>query len=187
MLMDRRALLAGLSATCVLPGCAKAAPPSVATRLVSAARQQVGVTLTYDSGYSKLAFPGGDVPRARGVCTDVLIRAYRDALGQDLQVLVNRDMRAAFSAYPKRWGLHAPDSNIDHRRVSNLQTWFKRHGAQLPVPGDRAGWRPGHLRLPDPGVDTACRDRVRPARAERVARHPQYRRRCARGGRSVHL
>ncbi|MDB5674056.1 MAG: hypothetical protein JWM65_1038 [Sphingomonas bacterium] len=145
MLMDRRAVLAGLGAACALPGCAKAAPPSAVTRLIAAARRQVGVTLTYDSAYSKLAFPGGDVPRERGVCTDVLVRAYRDALEQDLQVLVNRDMRAAFSVYPKRWGLRAPDSNIDHRRVPNLQTWFKRHGAQLPVPADRAGWQPGDI------------------------------------------
>ncbi|MEG3143802.1 DUF1287 domain-containing protein [Sphingomonas sp. RT2P30] len=119
--------------------------PSAATRLIAAARRQVGVTLTYDSGYSKLAFPGGDVPRQRGVCTDVLIRAYRDALRQDLQVLVNSDMRAAFSAYPKRWGLRAPDRNIDHRRVPNLQTWLKRHRAQRPVPNDRTGWLPGDI------------------------------------------
>ncbi|MDB5711213.1 MAG: hypothetical protein JWL96_3283 [Sphingomonas bacterium] len=145
MSMDRRAVLAGLGAACVLPGCAKAATPSAATRLIAAARRQVGVTLTYDSAYSKLAFPGGDVPRARGVCTDVLVRAYRDGLGQDLQLLVNRDMRAAFSAYPKRWGLKAPDRNIDHRRVPNLQTWFKRHGAQLSLPADHAGWQPGDI------------------------------------------
>jgi uncharacterized protein YijF (DUF1287 family) len=145
MSIDRRALLAGLGAACVLPGCAKAVPPGAATRLIGAARRQVGVTLTYDSGYSRLAFPGGDVPRARGVCTDVLVRAYRDGLGQDLQLLVNRDMRAAFSAYPKRWGLKAPDSNIDHRRVPNLQTWLKRHGAQLPLPADHRGWKPGDI------------------------------------------
>jgi hypothetical protein len=143
--IDRRALLTALGAACVLPSCAKATQPNAATRLIAAARRQVGVTLTYDSAYSKLAFPGGDVPRARGVCTDVLVRAYRDALGQDLQLLVNRDMRAAFSAYPRRWGLKAPDSNIDHRRVPNLQTWFKRHHAQLPLPADRAGWQPGDI------------------------------------------
>ncbi|MFA5965771.1 MAG: DUF1287 domain-containing protein [Sphingomonas sp.] len=142
--IDRRALLAGFGAACVLPRPAWA-QPSAATRLIAAARRQVGVTTRYDSGYSKLAFPGGDVPRDRGVCTDVLIRAYRDALGQDLQMLVNKDMRAAFAAYPKRWGLHAPDRNIDHRRVPNLQTWFKRHGAQLPLPDNRAGWRPGDI------------------------------------------
>ena len=142
--IHRRAVLVGLGAACALPACARP-QPSAATRLIAAARRQVGVTLTYDSAYSRLAFPGGDVPRARGVCTDVLIRAYRDALGKDLQLLVNQDMRAAFSAYPRNWGLHAPDRNIDHRRVPNLQTWFKRHDAQLPVPADHAGWRPGDI------------------------------------------
>lgn len=141
--IGRRALLVGLGAACALPACASAAPS--VTRLVAAARRQIGVTLTYDPGYSKLAFPGGDVPRERGVCTDVLVRAYRDALGKDLQLLVNQDMRAAFSAYPQKWGLHGPDRNIDHRRVANLQTWFKRHGAQLPVPADHAGWHPGDI------------------------------------------
>ena len=143
--IDRRAMLAGLGAACALPGCAKAAPPTAATRLIAAARRQVGVTQIYDSGYSKLAFPGGDVPRTRGVCTDVLVRAYRDALGKDLQLLVNQDMHAAFAAYPHKWGLRAPDRNIDHRRVPNLQTWLKRHHAQLPLPATRAGWQPGDI------------------------------------------
>lgn len=141
--IDRRAVLVGVSAVCILPAWAGAAP-SPATRLI-AARRQVGVTLTYDSAYSKLAFPGGDVPRERGVCTDVLVRAYRDALGRDLQLLVNQDMHAAFSAYPKKWGLRVPDRNIDHRRVPNLQTWFKRHDAQLAVPANHAGWQPGDI------------------------------------------
>lgn len=143
--MDRRTVLAGLGAVGVLPACASAAIPSAATRLIAAARRQVGVTQTYDSAYSIIAFPGGDVPRGRGVCTDVLVRAYRDALGKDLQLLVNRDMRAAFAAYPHRWGLRAPDRNIDHRRVPNLQTWFKRHHAQLPLPTTPAGWQPGDI------------------------------------------
>ena len=145
MTIDRRTLLAGLGATCALPGCASAAQPGAVTRLLAAARRQVGITLTYDSAYSRLTFPDGDVPRARGVCTDVLVRAYRDALSKDLQVLVNQDMRAAFAAYPHRWGLRAPDRNIDHRRVPNLQTWFKRHQAQLPLPATRAGWQPGDI------------------------------------------
>lgn len=145
MSMDRRAVLAVLGAAFVSPGCAKATAPGAATRLIAAARQQIGVTLTYDAAYSKLAFPGGDVPRERGVCTDVLVRAYRDALGKDLQVLVNEDMHAAFSAYPHKWGLRAPDRNIDHRRVPNLQTWFARHHAQLALPATHAGWQPGDI------------------------------------------
>ncbi|HEX8624791.1 MAG TPA: DUF1287 domain-containing protein [Allosphingosinicella sp.] len=101
--------------------------------------------MRYDAAYSPLAFPGGDVPRERGVCTDVVIRAYRDALGLDLQALVNVDMHSAFAAYPRTWGLRAPDRNIDHRRVPNLRAWLKRRGAELPVPAGPSGWRPGDI------------------------------------------
>jgi hypothetical protein len=72
------------------------------------------------------------VPASIGVCTDVVIRAYR-ALGIDLQQRVHEDMRSAFSAYPRQWGLRAPDSNIDHRRVPNLQAFFRRRGAERRV------------------------------------------------------
>ncbi|OWQ92657.1 DUF1287 domain-containing protein [Sphingopyxis witflariensis] len=130
-----------------------------AQRLVAAARRQVGVTLAYDPAYSVLAFPGGDVPRAKGVCTDVLIRAFRDAMGIDLQALVNADMRANFGAYPKNWGLRRPDRNIDHRRVPNLAAYWKRQGAALAVTSDAADWRPGDVftslvggRLPHTGI-----------------------------------
>jgi len=146
---DRRSLLLGLGATAFMPGCSAAAPAVPATlraaRLIAAARRQVGVTLSYDSAYSRLSFPNGDVPRARGVCTDVVIRAYRDAFGLDLQSLVNADMRAAFAAYPRTWSLRAPDPNIDHRRVPNLRTWLERAGAALPVPRHAQGWRPGDI------------------------------------------
>lgn len=116
-----------------------------AQKLVAAAESQIGITLIYDPAYAGLAFPNGDIPRERGVCTDVVIRAYRDAFGYDLQKAVNADMKAQFSAYPKIWGLKRPDRNIDHRRVPNLQTFFKRKGAELPVslrPGD---YVPGDL------------------------------------------
>jgi len=116
--------------------------------LVEAARKQIGVTVLYDSGYRRIPYPNGDVPQERGVCTDVLIRAYRQ-LGVDLQVRVHEDMSAAWQAYPKNWGLRRPDSNIDHRRVPNLGTFFKRKGKSLPVtpsakdyvPGDLVTWR----------------------------------------------
>ena len=152
----------------VLAGCAAAATASVLSAaparrstgaLVAAARRQVGVTIAYDSGYSPLSFPGGDVPRDRGVCTDVIVRAYRDAFGIDLQALVNADMRRDFAAYPKRWGLRAPDRSIDHRRVPNLATYFTRRNARLPIPADPEGWRPGDIftslidgRLPHIGI-----------------------------------
>ena len=104
-------------------------------QLVQAARSQVGVTLGYDPVYRRLDYPGGDVPLATGVCTDVLIRALRQQ-GLDLQQAVHEDMRAHFSAYPRNWGLQRPDRNIDHRRVPNLMTWFQRQGMALKV-GDK--------------------------------------------------
>ncbi len=130
-----------------------------AQRLVAAARRQIGVTLRYDPAYTVLAFPNGDVERVKGVCTDVVIRAYRDALGQDLQALVNADMRANFGAYPKNWGLGRPDRNIDHRRVPNLATYWRRQKAAVPVTTDPDDWRPGDMftqmvggRLPHTGI-----------------------------------
>jgi uncharacterized protein YijF (DUF1287 family) len=150
---DRRTLLVGAGASLALAACGRSeadpapAPPAPGKtgKLIAAARAQIGVTVRYDAAYTALPFPGGDIPRERGVCTDVVIRAYRDALGLDLQALVNADMRAAFAAYPRTWGLRAPDRNIDHRRVPNLRTWLKRRGAALPVPTDSSGWRPGDI------------------------------------------
>jgi uncharacterized protein YijF (DUF1287 family) len=145
--MRHLVLILSLLAGPALPG----AEPS---RLTEAARDQVGVTVIYDPAYVRLDFPGGDIARDRGVCTDVVIRALRDAWGIDLQLAVNRDMKANFGAYPKLWGLTSTDRNIDHRRVPNLQTLFARIGAELPLsdgptpylPGDIVTWRlPGNL------------------------------------------
>ncbi len=116
-----------------------------AIQLIRAAESQIGVTVGYDGAYRKLAFPGGDFDRSIGVCSDVIIRAYRDALGFDLQKAVNRDMKKHFSSYPKAWGLTRTDANIDHRRVLNLERFFLRLGADLPVPASNAGYRPGDL------------------------------------------
>jgi len=121
-----------------------------AQRLVRAARAQVGVTVVYDGSYRSLAYPGGDLPIERGVCTDVVVRAYR-ALGFDLQKEVHEDMTRAWPRYPKLWGLERPDRNIDHRRVPNLATFLRRRGAELPRTDDPAAFRPGDLvtwRLP---------------------------------------
>ena len=117
-----------------------------ATGLVAAARSQVGVTLSYDPRYERLAYPGGDVPLERGVCTDVVVRAYRK-LGADLQVLVHQDMKQAWDVYQKkgRWQMKAPDRNIDHRRVPNLATFFGRHGSSLPVSKDGGNYKPGDI------------------------------------------
>ncbi|MFV3388194.1 DUF1287 domain-containing protein [Pseudomonas sp. NY15364] len=115
-----------------------------ADKLVLDARTQVGVTLGYDPAYRTLSYPGGDVPMATGVCTDVVIRALRQQ-GLDLQEAVHRDMRGNFAAYPKNWGLSRPDSNIDHRRVPNLMTWFKRQGWALAVKQDALAYRAGDI------------------------------------------
>ncbi len=114
-------------------------------KLVEAARKQVGVTTMYDPAYVSITFPNGDIPIERGVCTDVVIRAFRSGLSQDLQKLVNEDMRGNFSAYPKQWGLSKPDKNIDHRRVPNLQTYFKRKGWSLTVTKTATDYQPGDI------------------------------------------
>ena len=121
-----------------------AQPAAADSRLPELARKQIGVTVTYDPDYSVLPYPGGDVPIERGVCTDVVIRALRE-LGLDLQKAVHEDMRAHFSAYPKLWGLKRPDRNIDHRRVPNLQTFFRRRGWSLPVTENAADYLPGDI------------------------------------------
>ncbi|KFF28088.1 DUF1287 domain-containing protein [Chryseobacterium vrystaatense] len=110
-------------------------------------------TITYDPTYFVLKYPNGDVPSDKGVCTDVVIRAYRK-LGIDLQKEVHEDMAKNFSKYPKIWGLKKPDSNIDHRRVPNLAVFFSKFGKEksidsnpsLYIPGDIVTWLlPGNL------------------------------------------
>lgn len=139
-------------AVAAIAAAASAAWPdsSPGLRLVRAAREQVGVTVIYDGSYRALAYPGGDLPIERGVCTDVVVRAYR-ALGFDLQKEVHEDMTRAWPRYPKLWGLARPDRNIDHRRVPNLATFLRRRGAELRLGDDPAAFRPGDLvtwRLP---------------------------------------
>ncbi len=119
-------------------------PEGFTAQLVAAAKERTRHWIWYSSKYRKIPYPGGDVPRHIGVCTDVVIRAYR-ALGIDLQVLVHEDMKADFAAYPDDWGLTGPDPNIDHRRVPNLETFFRRHGVVLPVSRDPGDYRPGDL------------------------------------------
>ncbi len=94
------------------------------------ARAEVENRTHYDASYRALTYPGGDVPKDRGACTDVVIRALRNA-GYDLQVLIHEDMRDHFQVYPNNWGLQRPDPNIDHRRVGNQMVFFQRHGLVL--------------------------------------------------------
>ena len=134
---------------CCIIGIVDAEPPPAAQEagasIVAAARQQVGKTLYYDPSYTRIAYPMGDVPIEIGVCTDVIIRALRDALNMDLQQLVHRDMAAAFSEYPQNWGLKKPDPNIDHRRVPNLRKYFSRKGFSLKVTDNTADYLPGDI------------------------------------------
>lgn len=127
-----------------LPAAHALAQDAAPARLVEAARSQIGVTIQYDPRYERLAFPGGDVPLERGVCTDVVVRAYRK-LGADLQELVHRDMKLAWNAYPKLWQLKRPDPNIDHRRVPNLATFFTRHGKAMQPVRDGAAYQAGDV------------------------------------------
>ncbi len=118
-------------------------------RLVAAADQRATVHVRYDPAYIRIAYPNGDVPADTGVCTDEIIRIYRK-VGIDLQREVHEDMARNFDAYPSRrkWGRTTPDTNIDHRRVPNLMTFFERKGQSLPrtsraedyLPGDIVAW-----------------------------------------------
>ena len=112
-------------------------------RLVAAVAQTRSRVI-YDGSYRRIPYPGGDVPETIGVCTDVVIRAYR-RIGVDLQVEVHEDMKRAFRSYPQLWGLSGPDPNIDHRRVPNLQTFLRRAGAALSVSRDPGRYRAGDL------------------------------------------
>ncbi len=116
--------------------------------LVDAAKKRLSEFVIYDGSYQKISYPNGDVNKHAGVCSDVVIRSYR-ALGVDLQKLVHEDMKKNFKAYPKIWGLTKTDTNIDHRRVPNLETFFRRNGTKLKIsnnpqdffPGDIVSWR----------------------------------------------
>ncbi len=112
----------------------------LAEAAISLTKQQV----TYDPSYFVIPYPNGDVPTNKGVCTDVVIRAYR-LLQIDLQQLVHEDMKANFKLYPKNWGLVQPDKNIDHRRVPNLMVFFKRYGKVKPITKNAADYSPGDI------------------------------------------
>lgn len=117
---------------------------SLRSKFLAAAIEQTQHKVIYDGSYRRMAYPGGDVPKDRGVCTDVIIRAYR-GIGIDLQQRVHEDMKSAFIAYPKLWGMKQPDANIDHRRVPNLQKYFVRQNAQLAVSQLETDYKPGDL------------------------------------------
>jgi len=127
--------------------------------IVSAAQERMTAFVRYDPKYVSLAYPGGDVPADTGVCSDVIIRTYRAALGFDFQKAVHEDMAENFASYPPNWGLKRPDKNIDHRRVPNLETYLNRQGADVGVSKDAVDYRAGDIvswrlggRLPHIGI-----------------------------------
>jgi len=130
-----------------------------ANPLVDAAKQRLEHVVIYDGSYQKIPYPMGDVDASKGVCTDVIIRSYR-VLGVDLQELVHEDMVSNFKLYPSIWGLNKPDSNIDHRRVPNLEMFFSRFGKTKTIttnpvdyrPGDIVTWRLTGSNLPHIGI-----------------------------------
>lgn len=113
-------------------------------KLLESAHQQTEITKSYDPAYVVLDYPNGDIPMERGVCTDVVIRAFRNA-GVDLQKEVHEDMSGNFAVYPTKWGLEKPDTNIDHRRVPNLQKFFERKNKSLPVTKKAKDYQPGDV------------------------------------------
>jgi uncharacterized protein YijF (DUF1287 family) len=113
-------------------------------RFVQAAIALTEKNVSYDPTYYRIPYPGGDVPEGKGVCTDVVIRAYR-ALGIDLQVRVHEDMKNNFTKYPNNWKLKTTDRNIDHRRVPNLMTFFSRQGKSLATSREESIYKPGDI------------------------------------------
>jgi len=122
-----------------------ALPHGAASKIVEGAHRQVAEAAVYTTGYYKIGYPNGDLPRNQGVCTDVVIRSFR-AAGYDLQKLIHEDMGRRFKSYPRREA--HPDSNIDHRRCPNLAWFFKSHGRTLPnavSPTTLKTWKPGDV------------------------------------------
>lgn len=148
------AALLTLAAALLLVNGALAKPNPASPDIVAAARAQIGITLQYRLAYEKIAYPNGDVPRTRGVCTDVIARALRDARGVDLQQEVHTDMQAARASDPRNWTPKSQatitlDANIDHRRVPNLMTYFARRKLSVTslnasyLPDDIVAWNLG--------------------------------------------
>jgi len=173
------ALLSGLSVSTY----ADSLEDETVRALIIAARERTTQHVRYDGSYIPIAYPNGDVPANIGVCTDVIIRSFRK-IGIDLQKKVHEDMSRNFDHYPSRriWGLTAPDRNIDHRRVPNLQVFFARFGRELPItnnpddylPGDIVTWMlPGNLPHIGIVIDELSRDGKRPLIVHNIGRGPK--------------
>lgn len=159
------------------------ASDNFAFKLVEASLERLRHKVTYDGKYQRIAYPWGDVPNNIGVCTDVVVRAYRK-LGIDLQQRVHKDMRKGFEQYPNlsKWGRVAPDTNIDHRRVLNLKVFFARNGISLPRSKHANDYRPGDLvtwdimpGMPHIGIvtDKVSKDHKRPMIVHNIGKGPK--------------
>lgn len=113
-------------------------------KLVQQAINQTKIHVTYVPQYVQIKYPNGDVPSNTGVCTDLVIRSYR-GVSIDLQKEVHEDMVKNFKNYPKLWKLKVPDTNIDHRRVPNLMTFFKAKKAELKITKIASDYKPGEI------------------------------------------
>jgi len=151
--------------------------------IVNAAMERTKQDVRYDGAYVSIEYPNGDVPSDTGVCTDVVIRTYR-TLGADLQKLVHEDIKLNFKLYPSNriWGLNKPDRNIDHRRVPNLQIFFKRHGTSLSISKDPIKYKAGELvtwmlpgNLPHIGIvsDKVSQETGNPLIVHNIGRGPE--------------
>lgn len=134
----------------LLVSCSVCAQQNFGDKLAQKAHELTEQKVTYDPSYFVIDYPNGDVPSDKGVCTDVIIRAYR-LLAIDLQKLVHDDMEAHFDLYPKRWGLKKTDKNIDHRRVPNLMVFFARFGTSKKISNKASDYDPGDLVVWDLG------------------------------------
>ena len=139
-------------------------------KLSDAAVQLTNDRVQYDPSYFVISYPNGDVPANKGVCTDVVVRAYRK-MGIDLQKDVHEDMARNFNTYPTDWGLKKPDKNIDHRRVPNLRTFFSRHGTSLKPTSNADDYKPGDIVTWDLGKGIAHIGIIIRERSEDTTRH----------------
>ena len=167
----------------LIPGVAFSDKVSFSEAIIKAAKERTQHQVRYDGRYMRIGYPNGDVPADMGVCTDVVIRSYRQ-LGIDLQKEVHEDMAAHFNAYPSKriWGLKKTDKNIDHRRVPNLQVFFQRHGQSVAVTNNADDYKAGDLvtwmlpgNLPHIGivVDQRSADGKRPMVVHNIGAGPQ--------------
>jgi uncharacterized protein len=148
-----RNLISVLTLLLIVSGVTAKSQEDFYTSFVDSALTLTKDRVVYDPGYFSIKYPGGDIPAGKGVCTDVVIRAYRK-VGIDLQKEVHEDMEAHFDLYPNVWGLRKTDTNIDHRRVPNLMKFFERHGDALEISNDPGDYFPGDIVCWDLGGGT---------------------------------